>query len=246
MAKSSDPTADEIIHHRMIVGSNIKNKLQEYAYFLRQIINICHDNYDRFLNKTTPVNTGQNNINFTFNAFINTFQSLKDSLSTATGIEINWANFDKVKHARFIKACRNATTHDGQEIINAWSDGKYYIAGKLERIEINRGQGRLIIIEPPIEDLKTLCIEFSMGLMSAITEIINHHGENIPVSSAKNRFEYAEEFVLGSHAVPDDIKHFIRENKDFLISQIDVIKFDPIGEIKQQILEIEGICTQAC
>ncbi|GEM_PF-973414 len=245
MAKFSDPTADEIIHHRMIVGSNIKNKLQEYAYFLKQIIHICVDNYEAFLNRTTPVSTGYNNINYSFNAFINTFQSLKDSLTTATGIEINWADFDKVKHANFIKSCRNATTHDGQEIINAYADGKYYIAGKLERVAITKGQGRLIIIEPPIEDLKTLCIEFSIGLMSVITEIINHYGTNIPVSSAKNRYEYAEEFILGSHAVPDDIKDIIRENKNFLASQIDVFKYDPIGEIKQKIVEIEGICTQA-
>lgn len=61
MAKSSDPTADEIIHHRMIVGSNIKCKLQEYAYFLSLIVNICVDNYEKFLNKTTPISTGQNN-----------------------------------------------------------------------------------------------------------------------------------------------------------------------------------------
>src|SRR5690554_6609437 len=126
---------EQKIHHKMVVGSFIKNKLQEYEYFLRKIVDICNLVNKNFLEGVNSVNTSDEDINFTFNAFVNTFQSLKGSLETATSEKIAWSRFSNVRHSTFIKECRNAITHDGMQIINAYIDGKYYIANDIERID---------------------------------------------------------------------------------------------------------------
>lgn len=90
-------------HHKMVVGSFIKNKLEEYEYFLRKIISICNLVNNNFLAGINPANTSDEDINFTFNAFVNTFQSLKDSLETATSQKIAWSYFSEVRHSAFFK-----------------------------------------------------------------------------------------------------------------------------------------------
>lgn len=226
-------------HHKMVVGSFIKNKLQEYEYFLRKIICICNLVNSNFLKNVNPVNTGDEDINFTFNAFVNTFQSLKDSLETATSEKIAWSRFSNVRHSTFIKECRNAITHDGMQIINAYTDGKYYIAHDIERID---NHGKFIAIDAPKHDILTLCLEFSLDLMLEVEKISNEYGQSIPTQSNVDKIKYIEKYMNNSF-VPEFARILFQHSRGAIEEQLAAHQFDPVADIKEQVASISNLCS---
>jgi hypothetical protein len=225
-------------HHKMIVGSFIKNKLQEYEYFLRKIVDICNLINANFLMGINPVDTSNKDINFTFNSFVNTFQSLKDSLETATSQKIAWSRFSDVRHSAFIKECRNAITHDGMQIINAYTDGRYYIANNIERID---SQGKFITIDAPKQDILTLCLEFSADLMLEIEKIADEYGQRIPRQSNVDKIKYIEKYMTNAF-VPEFARALFQQNRDVIEHQLAAHQFDPVVDIKKQATCIRDLC----
>lgn len=226
------------IHHKMVVGSFIKNKLQEYEYFLRKIVNICGLVNANFRAGVNPVNTSDEDINFTFNAFVNTFQSLKDSLETATSDKIAWSRFSNVRHSSFIKECRNAITHDGMQIINAYTDGKYYIANDIERFD---HRGNFIALDAPKHDILTLCLEFSADLMLEVEKIANEYGQSIPTQSREYKIKYFEKYMNNAF-VPEFARVLFQQNRDTIEQQLAAHQFDPVADIKKQAASISDLC----
>lgn len=230
---------EQKIHHKMIVGSFIKNKLQEYEYFLRKIINICNLVNANFLAGINPVNTSDEDINFTFNAFVNTFQSLKDSLETATSQKIAWSHFSDARHSTFIKECRNAITHDGMQIINAYTDGKYYIANDIERID---NHGKFIALDAPKHDILTLCLEFSTDLMLEIEKIADEYGQRIPTQSNGDKIKHIEKYMSNAF-VPEFVRVLFQQNRNAIEQQLAALEFDPVADIKKQATCISNLCS---
>lgn len=230
---------EQKIHHKMVVGSFIKNKLQEYEYFLRKIVGICSLVNANFMEGVNPVNTSDEDINFTFNAFVNTFQSLKDSLETATGENIAWSRFSNVRHSNFIKESRNAITHDGMQIINAYTDGRYYIAHDIERID---NRGNLIVLDAPKHDILTLCLEFSSDLMLEVDKIANEYGKRIPTQSNIDKIKYIEKYMNNSF-VPEFVRVLFQQNRDTIEQQLAAHQFDPVADIKKQATSISNLCS---
>jgi hypothetical protein len=242
MTQEQDRMNEQEIHYQMVVGGCIKNKLQEYEYFLKKIIAICDlAKINSLAEKSLNAGTDEN-INFTFNAFINTFQSLRDALGTAIGQEIPWSQFSEVRHWKFIKECRNATTHDGMEIINSAVSGKYYISHDIERIEGGRNRRRLITIEAPEEDVLSLCLQFSIDLMQEIENITNEYGASIPVQSYKNKTEEFKKYI-DTPLVPEDVKAFFQHNSGVIEQLLEVHKFNPAEDIRKQISSIRNLCN---
>tara|TARA_R110001606_G_scaffold395190_2_gene566937 strand:- start:11755 stop:12459 length:705 start_codon:yes stop_codon:yes gene_type:complete len=226
-------------HHKMVVGSFIKNKLEEYEYFLRKIISICNLVNNNFLAGINPVNTSDEDINFTFNAFVNTFQSLKDSLETATSQKISWSYFSEVRHSTFFKECRNAITHDGMQIINAYTDGKYYIASNIERID---NKGKFISLEAPKQDILTLCLEFSTDLMLEVERIADEYGQSIPTQSNVDKIKYIARY-MNSPIVPEFARTFFQDNREIIEQQLAAHIFNPVVDIKKQTASISSLCA---
>lgn len=229
---------EQQIHHKMVVGSFIKNKLQEYEYFLLKIIKICSLVNQNFLAGISPVNTSDEDINFTFNAFVNTFQSLKDSLETATSQKIAWSYFSDVRHSEFFKECRNAITHDGMQIINAYTDGKYYIANDIERID---NKGKCICLDAPKQDVLTLCLEFSVDLMSKVEKIADDFGQSIPTQSNVDKITYIERYMNNAF-VPEFARTLFQQNRNIIEQQLAAHVFDPVADIKKQTVSVRNLC----
>ncbi|BBI63864.1 hypothetical protein HSBAA_51700 [Vreelandella sulfidaeris] len=57
------------------------------------------------------------------------------------------------------------------QIINAYTDGKYYIASNIERID---NKGKFISLEAPRQDILTLCLEFSTDLMLEVEKSLTN------------------------------------------------------------------------
>ncbi|WP_020159685.1 hypothetical protein [Methylobacter marinus] len=229
---------EQQIHHKMVVGSFIKNKLQEYEYFLLKIIKICSLVNQNFLAGISPVNTSDEDINFTFNAFVNTFQSLKDSLETATSQKIAWSYFSDVRHSEFFKECRNAITHDGMQIINAYTDGKYYIANDIERID---NKGKCTCLDAPKQDVLTLCLEFSVDLMSKVEKIADDFGQSIPTQSNVDKITYIERYMNNAF-VPEFARTLFQQNRNIIEQQLAAHVFDPVADIKKQTVSVRNLC----
>ncbi|RRQ24522.1 hypothetical protein D5687_01935 [Guyparkeria sp. SCN-R1] len=227
-------------HHKMVVGSFIKNKLQEYEYFLQKVADICTLTHKNFLSGVCPANSGQEDVNFIFNALVNTFQSLKDSLATATGEPLVWSRFADVRHFHFFKECRNAVTHDGMQIIDGWADGRYFVASDVERFD---NRGRLISIEAPKDDVLTLCLEFSTDFMVEIDKIAVELGQNIPTQSHVDKMNYIESCMSNSF-VPDFARDLFKQSRDDIAQQLKAHKhhFDPVGDIQAQAGRISSLC----
>lgn len=186
-----------------------------------------------------PVNTSDEDINFTFNAFVNTFQSLKDSLETATSQKIAWSYFVDVRHFIFFKECRNAITHDGMQIINAYTDGKYYIANNIERID---NKGKPINLEAPKQDILTLCLEFSTDLMLKVERIADEYGRSIPTQSNLDKIKYIERYMNNSF-VPEFARELFQQNREIIKQQLAAHVFDPLADIKKQTTSISSLCA---
>lgn len=229
---------EQEIHHKMVVGSFIKNKLEEYEYFLRKIISICDLVNKNFLAGINPVNTSDEDINFTFNAFVNTVQSLKDSLETATSQKIAWSYFADVRHSTFFKECTNAITHDGMQIINAYTDGKYYIANNIERID---NKGKFISLEAPKQDIRTLCLEFSTDLVLKVERIADKYGQSIPTQSNVDKIKYIERY-MNNPFVPEFARTLFQQNREVINQQLAAHVFDPVLDIKKQTARISSLC----
>ena len=227
------------IHQKMVVGSFIKNKLEEYEYFLRKIIDICDLVNRNFLAGINPVNTSDEDINFNFNAFVNIFQSLKDSLETATSQKLAWSYFSNVRHFKFFKECRNAITHDGMQIINAYADGKYYIANNIERID---NKGNFISLEAPKEDVLTLCLEFSADLAIEVEKFADKYGHSIPTQSNVDKVKYIEK-SMNTFFVPKFARTLLQQNREIIEQQLAAHVFDPVVDIKKQTASIGKLCA---
>jgi hypothetical protein len=231
---------DKKLQHQIMVSGFIKNKLQEFEYFLKKIIQISDLVHFNFLNGINPVNTSDEDENFTFNAFINTFQSLKDSLEIALDTKIPWSRFSSVRYADFLKDCRNAITHDGAQIINAYVDGKYYMAYNIERID---KWNKSVVLKAPNEDIKTICISFSLDLMKEIKIILIENGEKMP-SSNPPRTEDIFKFLSDNPIVPEFVKAMIQQNSNEIFKALSAVKLNPLEEIDKQIDKIVEICNQ--
>lgn len=241
---SMDVMNEKKLYHQRVVAGFIKNKLQEYSYFLDKITVICSNaarNYYSYSNSSASENNG---LSFLFNALTNTVQSLKDSLETATGTKIAWSKFSSVRHFVFFKEARNAMTHDGIQIINGYKEGKFYMATSMERVD---NHGKLIAIEAPNTDVLTFCKQFTLDFMAVLDELIDEHESLIPKTSLKEHLQFAEK-ELGSGFIPDEFRDVGKKMISGFFEQVPAeflaADFGPVKDIKKEISAIRAKCQR--
>lgn len=230
------------LHHQRVVAGFIRNKLQEYSYFLGKIIVICDGAAHLHSSFRAPAASDNSGLSFLFNALTNTVQSLKDSLGTATGTPVPWKRFSSVMHFEFFKEARNAMTHDGMQIINGYKEGKFYMAASVERID---HYGKLKSIEAPNADVLTFCRQFTLDFMDALDEIVDERKDKIPKTSLKERLLSVEE-TIGNGFIPDEFRDLgikmISEVLEQAPPEFLAADFTPIADIKKEIATIRAQC----
>ena len=226
--------------HRLLVLNYIDNLFSRHEFFLQKIIECC-TKLEKVWN--TPDNDIKNPINHYFDAYLNTYQSIKDSLEIAFDRKIDWSDFEDIPYSKFMKNCRNASTHDGFSIINLAVDGKFYISSDITRVSY----GKLVLIETPTEDISIVCIKFSQGLFLKIQNWFEVEELNLPEYSIE---DYLRSFdpenikvgmpenvkqIIDSHK--EQIKEIIKENKKHLVAQ-------KIKQRKESIESILSLCNR--
>lgn len=227
-----------IQQHRLLVLNYIDGLFSRHEYFLNKIIDCCIRQKNMWGTQHDDIIPS---INHYFDAYLNTFQTLKDSLEIAFARDINWSEFKEIPYSKFIQLSRNASTHDGFSIINMVSDGKFYVSSDITRVSKYRNTYKLIEIETPTEDILTVCVRFSHGLFLKIKDWLENEVDNIPQFSFVEYFQTFNPLSI-KVAMPDDIKQLIiskndeimdslKQNQEALINQQERKKYRTIQSI---------------
>lgn len=225
---------------RIAVGNSLKGKIGEHGFFLQQIADITKIIEQKHQKQDYPLNTELDQLNYSFSAYLNTIQSLKDSCQTAMEIDFSWRTLSPT-YGDFIFYCRNAATHDGYHLINAGKETKNYITGPLRRID---GRGKVIELDPPKEDVLTLCWNLSAETLASVGNLLKREGGKIPLAEEAD-FRKATEASLASDFIPEAIKQMIQANKQSIGASIKGVKIDIVSQTLSAITLVETFIADA-
>lgn len=217
-------TKEDLDQHRLLVLNHIDSLFARHEFFLTKIIECSLQLKNNWGTQQEDTNYF---INHYFDAYLNTFQSLKDSLEIALKRDIKWSEFDSIPYSKFIKNSRNASTHDGFSIINLVSDGKFYVSGDITRVYKDKNGYKLIKIVTPTEDILTVSVRFSQGLFLKIKQWFEEDSKSLPQYSIEDyirsfnpdkiKVGMPEEIKQLIHDSHNDLLGLIKENKEELI-----------------------------
>lgn len=217
----------------MAVGNGLKGKLGEFQFFLSQILNVSALIRAKNEAEDYPLNKEIDELGYYFSAFMNSVQSIKDAAETSMNVKFSWSELS-FSYGGFIRYCRNAITHDGSSIINAFQGGHHYIIGPLRRIS---NKGKVIEFDPPKDDVVTIVINFSSEFLLNLERLVCEHGKEIP-SPNKDDLAQMLEDSQNSDFISDFAKELMVQNKDEVISSFDSHIIDKYKEINEKIISV--------
>jgi hypothetical protein len=160
--------------------------MRETSFRLSELLNVCQASRRRFLAKESQVTNDGRLVNFHFSAFSSLVQTIKDILPVVADQRVTWSDLSNVRHMQFMRAIRNAITHDGNPVINLWTDGRFYVACDFLRLDQNQQQVR---VQAPTEDVETLAIQFTTDLCShlrcAVSPLVGNDALTGPLYGAE-------------------------------------------------------------
>ena len=221
--------------HRHWVSSFFKSKVGEFDFFLRSVVECCDQSMHRFHCRQQGNEQTENRIVYAFSAFSNTVQTLKDAGSTFLEPKITWSNIEGLRHGRFMWLGRNAATHDGNPVISAWADGRYYVPNDIHRFDRS---GDLIKIPAPTVDVAQFCLEFAQDFSALLVAHLRSLG---PIEGERVNIAEIQRF-LRSPVVPAFVRQLFDENKAEIESTLTKVKTDPVGDAVASLLAIAKFC----
>ncbi len=226
--------------YRLWVSSFFKSKVKEFNFFLRSVVECCDQSMDRFHKGQQGNEQTESRIVYTFSAFSNTVQSLKDSGSTFLKPKIVWSDIEGLRHGTFIWLSRNAATHDGNPVISGWADGRYFVPKDIHRFD---SSGKLIEIPAPTVDVAQFCLEFAKDFSNFLLLRLSSLG---PIEVPRTSIEDIEK-SLDSVMVPAFARQIFTAHKSQIERALMLVKSDPIGDAISLLRETVTYCeTRLC
>jgi hypothetical protein len=214
--------------------------VKELHYHLMTLVNACRASDELFSRSERVPDQNGRAVLCSFSAFVNAMLSLKDTASTVTGSDLPWSAIEELRHGGFMRLARHAATHDGHPIINAWVDGRYFIASKIVRID-NRGD--LIEIPAPGEDVETLCLEFTFDFCHLLTKALAASLAAPELSGGVLTIEAVEECLKEVSVVPEFAKQLLASNRDQIAAALRNVSHDPVAEALKVLNETADFCA---
>jgi hypothetical protein len=221
--------------HNRHVATFFKSKVGEFEFFLHSVIECCDLSMHRFQNKQHSNEKTEKRIIYAFSAFTNTVQTLKDAGSTFLKPKITWSDISKLRHGKFIWLSRNAATHDGNPVISAWVDGRYYVPNDIYRLDFD---GRLIKIPAPSEDVIQFCLEFAQDFSDFLAA---HLSSSNTIEGTNLDIKEVQKF-LHSSVVPDFVRHLFSEHIVEIENALDQVQMNPIADAVASLRAIVKYC----
>lgn len=234
--------ADFLEQHRRWVANFVSGKLEELLFHLQCVVNACDETLRLFNDQKPTPNETQRAVVYGFSALANCVQTLKDAVKTSTGNELPWSSIKSLRHGAFMYEARNAVTHDGNPVISAWADGRYFVPVNICRIG---DKGKLITIPAPTADVRTLCLEFSedFGRLLRQTLLAAHTEpalEGMPFSIEELDNAFGE-----SSVIPDFARKLFLNNRNEIAAQIQTVEHDPVAQAVQHLDDLVAYCEGA-
>lgn len=227
--------------HRRMVTNYCGGKIEELQYQLMTIVTACNASLVFFNNRQQVTASSRQAVIYGFSSFTNVIQTLKDTIKIMTGEQLPWSEIKQLRHGSFFHDARNAATHDGNPIIDAWVEGRYYIASSIIRLGVN---GQVIEIPAPSEDVRTLCLEFTEDLCQLLRQKILDTKESNSLKGSPFNMDELEKALTKVNLVPDfAIKLFI-ENRDKIAKSISESKHDPVAEAIKHLDALQQYCNE--
>lgn len=221
--------------HRRWVATFFKSKVGEFEFFLRSVVECCDQSMHRFCNKQQGNEQTENRIVYAFSAFSNTVQTLKDAGSTFLKPKITWSDIKDLRHGTFMWLSRNAATHDGNPVISAWADGRYYVPNDIHRFD---STGNLIKIPAPTVDVAQFCLEFAQDFSGFLATRLSSSGS---VEGAKLNIAEIQQF-LRSPVVPAFVRQLFDERSVEIESALAKMEMDPARGAVASLRAIMNFC----
>ena len=211
------------------------HKVRELRFRLSELLDVCQTSRRRFSVQDPTASSDCRLVNFHFSAFSSLIQTIKDILPVVAGHEVTWSDLAKVRHMQFMQAVRNAMTHDGNPVINLWSEGRYYVARDILRL----GQDQKPIrIQAPAEDVETLVIRFTAELCVHLRDTVLLNLKNEALKGPLYGVEFFDSAV-DHPAVPEFARRLYAEADR---SAPEMNEDDPVAEILTELDVLIGVC----
>lgn len=151
------------------------HKVEELHFRLSELRDLCQVSRQRFGAGDPDASVGGRLVNFHFAAFSSLVQTIKDVLPVVSEKAVSWSGLSDIRHMQFMRAVRNAITHDGNPVVNMWVDGRFYIGCDFVRID---SKGKTINVKAPVEDIETLVVGFTSDLCSYLRDVLSPLRDN--------------------------------------------------------------------
>lgn len=212
--------------HRRWVANHFGSKVRELQYHLEAIVAACDQSVALYASGQSVSKENNQAVVYGFSAFANVVQTLKDAVKTVTGEQLPWSKIAQLRHGAFMRDARNAATHDGNPVVNAWVDGRYFVAAKIVRLG---DRGQVIEIPAPTKDIRTLSLEFAEDLCQLLREtLIGLEGVE-QLRGAIFEMAELEEATVESNVMPEFVKELFASNRQEIATRLREVKHDPVA-----------------
>ncbi|WP_236217063.1 hypothetical protein [Pseudomonas rhodesiae] len=225
--------------HRLFVANYFTGKVKELRYQLAIIVAGCDISLNLFTNGSEVPPTNSQAVIYGFSAFTNVIQTLKDAVKTVTGEQLDWSKIELLRYGSFMRNVRNAATHDGNPVISAWADGRYFVPAKIVRID---GYGNTIEIPAPTEDVRAVCLDFSKDFCQLLRDTLVAAGSIEHLRGSRFKIEEVEDALANSTLIPPIAREFFAKNREQIEADLKEIKHDPIADAVKELGEVIQYC----
>lgn len=225
--------------HKRWVANHVKGKVKELDHQLMTLVDACDHSLALFTaGIETPATNGAT-VTYSFSALANVVQTMKDAVKTVTGQQLNWADIDTLRHGAFLHGARNAITHDGHPVVSAWADGRYFVPAKIIRFG---PQGQIITIDPPLDDIRTVCLAFTADFCGLLSTVLADVAGEPDLAGSMFDMTDIDEYFTESLIIPDSVKAIFTANRDQVAAQLESIVHDPISDTITMLAELAQKC----
>jgi hypothetical protein len=174
-------------------------------------------------------------VKYRFSSAIGLIQTLKDVLPIAIPC-FAWDSFvTRIPESATIQNLRNALIHDGQQAVNMYADGKYFVAVNIRRQGVRKQPFEILASE---DDVETLTLRFYELFTWELAELL---GQLDGAKKLRGQ-RFSPEWFQGAAEHPA-LARFQIQVPDYP-AQPDTTTPQPLEEARAVALEITGNCRR--
>lgn len=226
-------------NHLARIANFFDSKLEELRFHLENIVEICDESRKLFESGKPQVNGVGRLLVYSFSSYTNTIQSLKDTAGVLIPNTLSWEKIKALRHGSFMKDVRNAITHDGNPVISAWADGRYFVPNKIVRLEYEK----VVVIDPPALDVRQFCLEFSADFAKLLSETLKEIPQDDRLSTSILDIKELDEVFRDSSLIPEFAKQLHVEQREKILEDLKNVKTPHIETAIKRADELAAYCA---